>query len=490
MINTLVEFGTPAGEMPARPRIPSRAIDLHGDNEARLISQAVQKSIDLLQLSSDTFLDVRGNCVSCHHQNLPGVAIAWARERGFHVRRAAIDRMIERQVKSWAPRVERAYELDAPFPVPPRFLGYGMWSFAELGYQPDELTHAVSWFLAATQQPDGRWTPGMLRPPMGGDEILATTLAMRSLQLYPMPGRASEAAERIDRARRWLMEAEPRTHQEEVFRLLGLAWAGAEPAALDEEVRTLLAAQRSDGGWAQLPGLESDAWATGQTLVALRTAGGLPTTHVAYQRGVEMLLKTQFDDGSWYVQSRSWPFQPYFESKFPFGRDQWVSAPATAWAVMALVLAIEPEDVARWNIPPVAEAETKLSQEASAKPVSTDLVPAATRVVDFHNDVKPLFARSCLGCHGEKDAEANLSLTSRAALIRGGDSELPAIVPGASQDSPLIRFAAGVVPEMEMPPLDSRDNYPPLSPEEISLLRAWIDQGAAWPVDETAATEE
>ena len=47
-----------------------------------------------------------------------------------------------------------------------------------------------------------------------------------------------------------------------------------------------------------------------------------------------MLLRTQCDDGSWYVQTRSWPFQPYFESKFPYGRDQWISAPATAWAVM------------------------------------------------------------------------------------------------------------------------------------------------------------
>jgi ankyrin repeat protein len=180
LIDALVEAGAAEGEMPARPEIPSRSIDVDGGNLARLITESVQKSVDLLQLSSDTFLDVRNNCVSCHHQNLPGVALAWARDRGFPVRQATLERMLERQVRSWAPRIERAYEMDEPFPVPPRFLGWGMWSFSELGYRPDELTRAVSWYLVTTQQPDGRWAPGMLRPPLGGNGIVATMLVART----------------------------------------------------------------------------------------------------------------------------------------------------------------------------------------------------------------------------------------------------------------------------------------------------------------------
>ncbi len=61
----------------------------------------------------------------------------------------------------------------------------------------------------------------------------------------------------------------------------------------------------ADGGWAQLPGLEPDAWAAGQTLVALHQAGGLKITHPSYQRGIEFLLRTQFEDGSWWVRSRT-----------------------------------------------------------------------------------------------------------------------------------------------------------------------------------------
>lgn len=486
LIDALVEAGAPEGDMPARPEIPSRDVPPDGDELRQLLVDSVQKSIDLLQLSSNTFLDVRNNCVSCHHQNLPGVAIGWARDRGFHVSEATIERMLERQVASWEDRIERAYEMDSPFPVPPRFLGWGMWSFSELGYRPDELTRAVSWYLSATQQQDGRWAPGMLRPPLGGNGIVGTMLALRALQLYPLPGREREMADRVDRARRWLEEARPQTHQDEVSRMLGLAWAGVAPDELADEVRRLLESQRDDGGWAQLPGLESDAWATGQSLVALATAGGLPTDDPAYHRGVAMLLRTQFDDGSWYVQSRSWPFQPYFESAFPFGRDQWISAPATAWAVMALVLAVDPDDVSRLNAPRIAEGTL---ERTSSEETPAELVPAATRAVSFTEDIQPLLTRSCLGCHGEKEPESNFSLTSRAALIRGGDSELPAVVPGASDRSPLVRFAAGIVADLEMPPLDSRDKFPALSAEEIALLRAWIDHGARWP-DAPNASEQ
>jgi hypothetical protein len=57
----------------------------------------------------------------------------------------------------------------------------------------------------------------------------------------------------------------------------------------------------------------------------------------AYQKGAQFLLRTQMEDGSWYVRSRSLAFQPYFESGFPHGHDQFVSAAATNWASMALV---------------------------------------------------------------------------------------------------------------------------------------------------------
>ena len=107
--------------------------------------------------------------------------------------------------------------------------------------------------------------------------------------------------------------------------------------------RALVAAQHQDGGWSQNPNLASDAYATGESLWALREAGVLSVSDPVYQRGVKFLLSTQWEDGSWYVRSRAVKFQPYFQSGFPFEHDQWISATATAWAVRALAPAANNE---------------------------------------------------------------------------------------------------------------------------------------------------
>jgi squalene cyclase len=122
-----------------------------------------------------------------------------------------------------------------------------------------------------------------------------------------------------------------------VFRLLGLGWAQADPESITKAVTKLISEQREDGGWAQLPTLASDAYATGLALCALHRGGGVAVDHPAYRRGVEFLLRTQFEDGSWFVASRSFPLVEYSKSGFPHGRSQFISASATCWATMALL---------------------------------------------------------------------------------------------------------------------------------------------------------
>ena len=70
----------------------------------------------------------------------------------------------------------------------------------------------------------------------------------------------------------------------------------------------------------------------------------MPTVAKQYRQGMAFLLRTQLGDGSWRVRTRSSPLQPLKESGFPHGRDQWISAAATAWASMALALS-QPEAV-------------------------------------------------------------------------------------------------------------------------------------------------
>ena len=74
--------------------------------------------------------------------------------------------------------------------------------------------------------------------------------------------------------------------------------------------------------------------------LALHQAGRLATDDPAYRRGVAFLLRTQEADGTWFVASRSKPFQLYFESGFPYGKDQFISMSASSWAVTALCLAL------------------------------------------------------------------------------------------------------------------------------------------------------
>jgi hypothetical protein len=141
----------------------------------------------------------------------------------------------------------------------------------------------------------------------------------------------------VQSAAQWMETVQPRDTQDRAFRILGLRWAGGKRDAVIKRAATdLMASQHPDGGWAQLPTLASDAYATGQALTALHESGVVPISHLAYQRGIQFLLNTQLADGSWYVRTRTLPLQRYFDSDFPHGVDQFISITATNWAVMAL----------------------------------------------------------------------------------------------------------------------------------------------------------
>ena len=141
----------------------------------------------------------------------------------------------------------------------------------------------------------------------------------------------------VDRAVRWLERAAPVSTEDHVFQVLGLIWGGGNRDTIRKTASQLLALQRSDGGWGQTRQLPSDAYATGQALVALQQSGILAPDTPQYQRGSRFLLQSQLEDGSWLVRTRSPSFQPYFDSDFPHGYDQFISAAATNWAVMALL---------------------------------------------------------------------------------------------------------------------------------------------------------
>lgn len=110
------------------------------------------------------------------------------------------------------------------------------------------------------------------------------------------------------------------------------------------------------------------------------------------------------------------------------------------------------------------------------------LPPAASKQVDFAKEIKPLLEKSCFNCHGGgRRPKGKYDMKTREGTIKGGSSEEKAVIVGVSEKSPMIHYVADLVEEYEMPPLDNRDDYKPLTKDQIGLLRAWIDQGAKWP---------
>ena len=105
---------------------------------------------------------------------------------------------------------------------------------------------------------------------------------------------------------------------------------------------------------------------------------------------------------------------------------------------------------------------------------AAQLPPSANHRVDFAKEIKPIFESSCIECHGRGKSEGGFKIDSRETLLKGGDSG-PAILVGKSADSQLIELVQSVDPDSRMPKKGSH-----LTPEQIGLLRAWIDQGAAW----------
>ena len=169
---------------------------------------------------------------------------------------------------------------------------------------------------------------------------MATALGVFALTRYAPEGdRAS--ARSLEHASDWLARARPEDTQDQAFHALALSWVAPRSDRARTAARSLITSQRSDGGWSQLPAMPSDAYATGLALYALHAAGKMPAADPVYRKGVDYLLRTQAADGTWHVKSRAIWLQPYFESGFPYGQDQFISAAATAWAAMALTGAVE-----------------------------------------------------------------------------------------------------------------------------------------------------
>jgi N-acyl-D-amino-acid deacylase len=328
------------GATSAAPAAPIQPAAMRRGNT---IQAAVLSSLPLLQRTDASFVPKAG-CFSCHNQSLAAMAVALARRNGF----AVDEQTSAKQVKVNAGALGGVRNLlHQGFFVPginanPTILAYVLLGLDAEGYKPDLSTDAVAMYIQTHQMADGHWAYGPeARPPLCADTLGQTVLSMRGLQLYTPRVDKPAYTKSIQLASKWIGDFRPRTNYDLAWRLQGLVWGGKGNEAILAARRELLAAQRSDGGWPDIASMESGAYTTGLAMIALQSSG-LPVSDPAYQRGVQYLLNTQLEDGSWHVRSRAAGFQPYFDNGFPHGVDQWISAAGTSLATIALTLATPP----------------------------------------------------------------------------------------------------------------------------------------------------
>ncbi len=94
--------------------------------------------------------------------------------------------------------------------------------------------------------------------------------------------------------------------------------------------------------------------------------------------------------------------------------------------------------------------------------------------ISFHRDIRPILVEHCQGCHQPAKPMGGLVLTTYQGLLKGGESEEPAIVPGKPEDSPLYTYVVAEDGEEPLMPKDA----PPLTQAEVEKIRQWILQGA------------
>jgi hypothetical protein len=301
----------------------------------RSIADAVRPALALLEAQSRNFIRI-GGCNSCHGQDLPSAAAGLAHDRGLPAPKS----IPQLPLSMHANTTERLMDLNA-VGVNGIGLGWELFDFGMNHVPRDAYTDAVVHYLTAMQTPDGNWQAFQSRrPPMNTGDYQGAALAIYAIRHYGRPEDESRNVKAIARAAAWLERNKPANTQDRAFRLLGLAWSDANAKAITAAASELAATQRADGGWSQLPSMGSDAYATGEALYALNAGGNMAATDAVYSKGMAYLLRTQAEDGSWHVNTRSIWIQPYFESGFPYGHDQWISTAGTAWATMALSVTV------------------------------------------------------------------------------------------------------------------------------------------------------
>jgi hypothetical protein len=298
------------------------------------VSATIDRGLAFLVKDAQAWRDEH-HCVSCHHAGLVLWSLHEAKGRGH-----AVDEPALAELTKWVATEAGDGKTSLPRPESaPRALNEKAISLA-LGLGADPAPDAVALAgvqrllttVKADQIENGSWSswPETRQPIFGNSDERTTLVAMLSLLSAATAGDETAKTAR-DKGVEWLTATRPEDDPQNIALRLVLWQRLGRPS---EEslplVQRIKERQREDGGWSQTTDMASDAWATGQALYALASAGLKPDDS-AIARGHAFLVKSQRDDGSWAMTSR--PVKPGGEGS---GNLIPITGAGSAWAVMGL----------------------------------------------------------------------------------------------------------------------------------------------------------
>ncbi len=372
------------------------------------IRTAVSKALPTLEAGSKGSADKR-QCFTCHSQAIPVFAFLEAKRLGFVVD----EDNLQRQLQHTYDHLKRGlanYRQGKGQGGDILTAGYALWTLDEASWPADGVSDAVSNYLLGAQADIPHWRHRGSRPPTSGSDFTATYVALRALKYFGVDDQKEQIAERRKRVAEWLKSTQPVETEDLVFKLGAFQYVDCDPQVIQDTALALLEIQREDGGWGQKPDMQSDAYATGTALAALHRYGEKTLTEAPIQKGIEYLLSTQLEDGTWHVVTRAKPVQEYFESEFPHAKDQFISISATAWSTLALLQTLNASNDGHENALKPSESTPEMGQvdKLMCDFLAKHKVPGASIAISRQG--KPVYSKG----YGYADLETQTAASSKS----------------------------------------------------------------------------
>jgi N-acyl-D-amino-acid deacylase len=313
------------------------------------VESATRRGLARVKQAASDWQDNK-TCFSCHHQTLPMVAALEGERVGFPLDKEWLKSQADNTHRFFT-RSIKTMDAGEHLAGGAGTTAFGFWALS-LDQRPvDQTTTSMVTYMlkiqgvarssdrkpnAPPKLEDGLWRASCRRAPMQASLIGNTVLVLMGLEKYATPEQRPQVEKARAAAEKWLATAPMKEQQDRLWHLWGLHHLGGNDVMKMSTLAAIFAAQRVDGGWAEIDDGQSDTYSTGQTLFMLLKTG-TAADHPSIPRARDYLLKSQYADGSWLATSHvKFKTQPYFENDDPHGVSQFLSTAATAWATAGL----------------------------------------------------------------------------------------------------------------------------------------------------------